>query len=264
VDLANECVLFFGDSFVAGRGPLAERIPQQLEEILGVRVYNYGVAGYGLDQIFLRFRETHPLFARPIIVIGILTTDLDRSVLSIRTGQKPWFALRDGALELRGVPIDPDPERFVAGQPPRIPSYFAALALRQGRLAIGGGRGAELGYKREEKQAINRRILEELVAETARRDLPLFFVLFYEPGELRRSGWRESFLREELARLGAPYLDTKELFLRARERSQIVAEFYRTTDAHPSSAGNLLVAEAVAQAWREGRIRRVGAGPREQ
>jgi hypothetical protein len=265
VDPADECVLFFGDSFVAGRGPLEERIPQRLETLLGVRVYNYGVAGYGLDQIFLRFRETHPLFARPAIGIGILTTDLDRSILSVRTGQKPWFALREGELELRGLPVDPDPERFVASHPPRIRSYFVALVLRQGRLAIGGVGGEEIHYKRAEKQAINRPILEAVVEEAARRDLPLFFVLFYEPGELRRSGWRERFLRAELERLRAPYLDTKELFLRlARERSQPLADFYRRTDAHPSALGNLLVAEALAQAWKDGRIRRARVEPREE
>jgi hypothetical protein len=256
VDLASECVLLFGDSFVAGRGPLEERLPRRLEELLGIRVYNYGVAGYGLDQIFLRFRETHPLFARPAIGIGVLTTDLDRSVLTVRTGQKPWFALREGVLELRGLPIDPDPERFVARDPPRVRSYFAALVLRQGRLALAGGNGAEIGHKRSEKQEINRRILADLVGEARRRGLQPFFVLFYEPTELHRSGWRETFLRAELGRLEVPYLDTKELFLRlARERSQPLAAFYRTTDAHPSALGNLLVAEALARAWQDGTFR---------
>jgi hypothetical protein len=251
VDLAAECLLFFGDSFVAGRGPLEERLPQRLEPLLGLRVYNYGVAGYGLDQIFLRFRETHPRFARPAIGIGILTTDLDRSVLSIRTGQKPWFELRDGALELRGLPIDPDPERFLASQPARVRSYFAALVLRQLRLAASGGDGGELRYRREEKQALNRRLLEAVVEEAARRQLPLFFVLFYEAGELRRAGWRETFLRAELERLRVPYLDTKELFLRtAQERSWPIADLYRTTDAHPSALGNLVIAEALARDWR--------------
>lgn len=265
VDFAGECLLFFGDSFVAGRGPPEERLPQRLEPLLGLRVYNYGVAGYGVDQIFLRFRETHPRFARPAIGIGILTTDLDRSILSIRTGQKPWFELRDGALELRGLPIDPDPERFLASHPPRLRSYFAALLLRQLRLAAARGNGGELPYRREEKQELNRRLLEAVVEEAARRDLPLFFVLFYEVGELRTSGWRETFLRAELERLRVPYLDTKELFLRiAGERSWPIADFYRTTDAHPSALGNLVIAEALVRDWRDARLARARGEPRDE
>jgi hypothetical protein len=257
VDFERPGVLFFGDSFVAGRGPIPERIPQQLDSMLPVKVYNYGVAGYGVDQIFLRFQETHPLFEQPTILFGILTTDVDRCLLSLRTGQKPRFVLRDGELDLRGLPIDLDPARYLASHPPRLRSYFAALVLRQARLWSGGGDGREIPYRRMEKQELNRRILDGVVAEAGRRNLVLYFVLFYDPGEIRMEGWREIFLREEMERLELPYLDTKPLILRvARESSRPVADFYRTTDAHPSAFGNRIVAEALERDWRGGRMGR--------
>jgi hypothetical protein len=255
VDFAEECILFFGDSFVAGRGPLPERLPQQLGDLVDVPVYNYGVAGYGVDQIFLRFREAHPHFERPTILFGILTTDLDRSLLSIRTGQKPRFELRDDALELVGLPIHPDPRAFLALHPPGVRSYFAALALRQARLWAGGGDGTEIAYRRDEKQELNRRLLEATVDEAARRELPLLFVLFYDAYDLEKSGWREAFLRAEMERLGAAYLDTKELMVRrAAERSVPWADFYRVTDAHLSAFGNRAIAEALALEWKRGRL----------
>jgi hypothetical protein len=257
VDYESPAVLFFGDSFVAGRGPIPERIPQQLDALLPLEVYNYGVAGYGVDQIFLRFRETHPLFAQPTILFGILTTDLDRCLLSLRTGQKPRFVLQDGRLDLSGLPIDPDPAHYLATHPPRLRSYFVALVQRQARLWGAGGDGRELPYRRTEKQELNRRILDGVVAEARLRDLSPYFVLFYGPGEIRKEGWRETFLRREMERLELPYLDTKQLILRvARESSTPVAEFYRTTDAHLSALGNRIVAEALEREWRSGRMGR--------
>ena len=64
-------VLFYGDSFVAGSVvPSSERIPQILDSRLpGYTVYNYGVGGYGLGQIYLRFDDSHTAFRNPIVII---------------------------------------------------------------------------------------------------------------------------------------------------------------------------------------------------
>jgi hypothetical protein len=59
-DFGANTVLFFGDSYVYGMSstPIDQRVPQQLDRLLSdYTVYNYGVVGYGVDQIFLRFRR---------------------------------------------------------------------------------------------------------------------------------------------------------------------------------------------------------------
>jgi len=64
-DLDGDVILFVGDSFVASPGPVAHRLPQQLDALLPeYTVCNYGVGGYGVDQILLRFQDAHPPFRR--------------------------------------------------------------------------------------------------------------------------------------------------------------------------------------------------------
>ncbi|MCA9926725.1 MAG: hypothetical protein KC421_30365, partial [Anaerolineales bacterium] len=60
-DLDGDVVLFYGDSFVAGKTEnAADNVPNQLaQHITADAVYNFGVSNYGVDQIYLRFRETH-------------------------------------------------------------------------------------------------------------------------------------------------------------------------------------------------------------
>ena len=58
---------------------------------------NYGVAGYGVDQIYLLFEQSLELYRRPLVVVSLLRTDLDRTILS---DQKPHFEPHEGKLVL--------------------------------------------------------------------------------------------------------------------------------------------------------------------
>ena len=245
-------ILFFGDSFVQGMGAIEERIPQQLDMLLpDRRVLNYGVGGYGVDQILLRFRETHPSFRNPIIVLGIFMMDLDRSILSVRTSQKPYFVLENEELVLRGLPINPDPEAFLAAHPPSINSYLVAFLTRRARL--GADDHTELSYMREEKKLINRHLLKAIVEEAKQHQQPLFLVVFYIKQDLKKTGWREIYLREEIKQLGVPYLDSKPPILEAAKTQDLpLNAFFRNTDPHLNGLGNRVVAEALAKRLRDG------------
>jgi hypothetical protein len=64
-------LLFFGDSFVAGNDAT---VPYFLDRLLSTHdVYNCGIPGYGVDQIYLRFKEEHATFASPTVLFGVLT-----------------------------------------------------------------------------------------------------------------------------------------------------------------------------------------------
>ena len=120
-------ILFYGDSFVAGSRLLepGTRVSDALERALAGRpVYNYACGGYGVDQIVLRFQRTHRLFARPTLIFGVLPGDLDRSVLTFRSGAKPYFVLDENQLVLRGTPVLLDPAAYVAAHPPVVRSYL--------------------------------------------------------------------------------------------------------------------------------------------
>ena len=244
--------LFYGDSFVKGLTPNPDKVPQRLESRLGGPVvYNYGVGGYGVDQIYLRYRESIAQFDDPTVIVGVMTDDVDRCILRVRSGQKPYFEIEDGALVLHGTPIDPDPNAWLAAHPPSIRSYLAAMVRRAIYRIEAGDHPTEQRYKRAEKERIGTRIIEELVADVRGRGLPLLFVLFYPRYELDHVGWRETLLRDVMARQGVPYVDMKELFLAEAQRRGVPPESF-FDGGHPNAAGNDIVAAALAERLRAG------------
>lgn len=85
---------------------------------------NYGVGGYGVDQIYLLFANTIDKFEKPFVIFSIMPTDMDRSLLSVRTGQKLYFTEEGDSLKLNGIPIDSVPDHFFEENQPQITSYL--------------------------------------------------------------------------------------------------------------------------------------------
>ncbi len=87
----------------------------------GVEVLNFGVHGFGTDQMLLRWEREGARYAPDIVVLAFAYYHLDRNVSGFRFFAKPRFVLGPGgALELVGVPV-PTPEALavsVADAPP--------------------------------------------------------------------------------------------------------------------------------------------------
>jgi len=251
-DYGPGTVLFFGDSFVVGATPMPQKIPQIVDRLLPERtVYNYGGSGYGVDQIYLRFRMTYSQFHQPIILIGIFSDDLDRCVLSVRTGQKPYFTLQNETLTLAGLPIYANQREWLKQHPPTIASFFLAFLAHRLRIWKANGHYYELFYKREAKKRICAGILEALVQEARQHNLPLLFVFFYGQRELRYTGWREQFLVEQAEKWAVPYVDTKRVLLHASEQQHLpLSALFIQGDGHPTARANQLIAEAIGKRLR--------------
>ena len=115
----------FGDSFVFGTTPNGERLPDYLqEELPDLQVLNYGVSGYGFDQTLLHLESRVAEMKDAKVLLGVLTNDLDRTVLTVRSGPKPYFQLRDGTLELHDDHLRG--EDWYETGPPAIRSYLLA------------------------------------------------------------------------------------------------------------------------------------------
>jgi hypothetical protein len=69
-DNVASCGSAFGDSYVGGADVANdEGWVEQLSHLLGCRIANYAVGGYGTDQAYLRFRRVRD--ASPIVLLGI-------------------------------------------------------------------------------------------------------------------------------------------------------------------------------------------------
>lgn len=114
-DAAGPEILAVGDSFTFGDEVDDEdTFPAHLERLLGRRVVNAGVFGYGLDQSVLRAERYLGAHRPSAVVLQAVRDDLVRMQMSKRTGvAKPFFTLprsetsTRGVLRLEGVPTSP-------------------------------------------------------------------------------------------------------------------------------------------------------------
>ena len=85
-------VLLYGDSFAACVQDVEcfqDILNKDYEFSKEHYLLNYGVGGYGVGQIFLLMQNSFRLYEDPFVIISIMTGDLDRSILSVNTAQKP-------------------------------------------------------------------------------------------------------------------------------------------------------------------------------
>jgi hypothetical protein len=107
------CVSLYGDSFTEGVGVDHEHAwSNVLSKLLNCRVANYGVAGYGTDQAYLRYLANSSDQAR-VVVLTYVTENIQRNVNQFRSllGPcpqciiKPRFLLNaKGQLQLVPIP----------------------------------------------------------------------------------------------------------------------------------------------------------------
>ena len=109
-------ILVLGDSFTFGEDVGDdETYSDQLERLLpGTEVINLGVHGYGHDQMLIYLREEGVRYRPDIVILGFLTGDMERNVLSFRDYAKPRFVLDGGTLALRNSPVPPPAEMAAA------------------------------------------------------------------------------------------------------------------------------------------------------
>ena len=109
---AHPCVSAYGDSFTASSEVgFVDAWPNQLSGLLGCRVNNFGVGGYGTDQALLRFYRNR--FDRPdVAILGHTSITIARNVNEfgyLRTAGHPfhfkprYVSIGDGAFEIKPV-----------------------------------------------------------------------------------------------------------------------------------------------------------------
>ncbi len=244
-------ILFFGDSYVACMTPSEECFEglfATTELADRYLVLNYGVGGYGLDQIDLLIEGAIDrwLARNPIVVIGVMIDDdLDRSSLTFRVWPKPHMRIVDDQLVVDQVPAPGTPANDAYHQLPTTSWGWRMLVHGSRRLPWNGPEVRGTTEQENAKVALNRKILERLTAALQGRKVEFFYVLFhYEPSVLHPSvaGWRSQFLRSTLDQLHAPWVATNSFMADAANNDpKVVASYFGGTNrtlGHFNALGN--------------------------
>jgi len=101
--------LVVGDSFAFGDGVNDEDSwPAILERLLGRRVINAAVPGFGLDQAVLRAEQLAEIYAPDIVILSFIPHDVLRCEMSYWSGHaKPYFQVDSSGLRLHPAPVPP-------------------------------------------------------------------------------------------------------------------------------------------------------------
>jgi hypothetical protein len=246
-------VLLYGDSFAHCVTPetcFQHFLNTDKEFSQSYYFLNYGGGGYGFDQIFLLLKNSVPLYEDPFVVVSLFTEDLDRSLLSVRTGQKPYFEVLDDQLALRGVPINPNPATFFRENPPEIKSYLFRLWFHSQappyrlRLYLNNVSESE---RRQKALQLSRKLILATIKELEERHIKYVFLIFNQIEEIgREDDWKVRFLKQLLTDCHVQFLVAKDIIQTdAEETRRSNRDYYFEGDGygHPNSYQNELIAK---------------------
>jgi hypothetical protein len=243
-------VLLYGDSFAecVERPCFQDILNYDLTFSKKCYLLNYGVGGYGLDQIYILMTQTVPKYKDPIVIFSLLTEDIDRSVLSVRGGQKPRFRLEGGKFRLTNVPIDSNPADFFERARPRIYSYLLRMVL-YGRVLPSWLERALQGEeeKRNEKIALTQVILKEAITNLRGHGLEFSFLVFVGRWKgvssiMEENDWRLDTILRILKEENVKYINAKSIIREDMSATGRAAGKYFIAGGHYNGDTNILIA----------------------
>ncbi|MCG3196550.1 MAG: hypothetical protein HUU16_01685 [Candidatus Omnitrophica bacterium] len=243
-------ILFLGDSYTYGwEVKDNESYPAVLAErfLPDVEIINWGIPGYGTDQMLLLWEKHGVSYSPDVVVIGFYTRDIARNQLRFYSFLKPCFTLEGDNLTLATGTI-PSPTElysdYVSGKR-RIATeglFLSAYFKRKLQEIERKDRGlSEMEWRVTEK------ILDRLIAGI-REAGAVPFVLFIPDDEvLKREGTDTEVIVSRLVawakRAKADYLDLCPI-LRAKAKES-PGPLYQ---GHWTALGHAAVAEALFHA----------------
>ncbi|GKS62953.1 hypothetical protein YTPLAS72_02570 [Nitrospira sp.] len=260
-------VALVGDSFTFGEEvAYEESYGYQLEQMLGApfRVLNFGVPGYGLDQMLLRYERDVRPWNPKIAIFGFVSDDLRRTLWVYpflgnfrwhNPYSKPRFILEEGDLRNVNRPsLTPDDifSRESLAELPLVeyqkeydPSewerhfYHESYLIRLLQSWHSSPPVERDGTSEETLLSINARILREFVTlATQVGTIPLVVYLPVE-NELNRLS-RHPLPKQVLERAGIAYVDPTSCLLEVNPSDR-----FAPINGHYSSQGNLAIAKCL-------------------
>lgn len=165
-------ILVLGDSFTFGEEVSDdETYPHYLEGLLpDTEVLNFGVSGYGHDQMLLYLRDEGVKYKPDIVLLGFVSIDISRNALRFFNYAKPQFELHDHQLVLTNVPVTP-PAAILKQEPYRSKALDVGIMLRE-KIKW------SVGINDKEMWRVTDMILDQIVAATRQMGaVPVFVYL---------------------------------------------------------------------------------------
>lgn len=153
-------ILVLGDSFTFGDEVSDdETYPHYLESLLpDTEVLNFGVSGYGHDQMLLYLREEGVKYRPDVVLLGFISIDTARNIFKFFGYSKPKFKFYNHQLHLTNVPVPP-PEAILKQELYRSKALDISIILRE-KIRW------RLGLADESMHELTEAIFDEIVATT--------------------------------------------------------------------------------------------------
>lgn len=249
-------IAFLGDSFTFGVGVEADETFAHLvaERLPDTRSANFGMSGYGIDQMWLTLRHYAGDPPPDIVVLSFVLDDLNRTLSAYRLRDtlehlrsqgkigwvpKPAFDLRDGRLVRLGPDDRPGGPLDLIRRRSRI---VEGLRRIEHRLSL----SRPLGHR----WRLNREIFGQILAECERLGARLLVVYIPAKGLEERE---TPVFASEFAEMGIPFLDLRERLPPGRD------SLYFVHDRHFNPAGHRFAAAEITRALADrGWVSRTG------
>ena len=229
-------VIALGDSFTFGNVRADETWPALLEARLPAsEVVNMGASAYGVDQMYLWYRESGAVLAPEVVVLALIGDDLRRATLDRwASGHgRPLFRWTGDALVLTNVPVPP---RIPPGHP--LTGSWGFVRFLATRVVRGEPPPADPTVPIHVVDALAR-----LVRERGGHLL----VVFLPVREGDAEGWAGR-LREAARAGGWAFADLESAFLaRQGGGARSLSDTWFRPDGHYNAEGNAVVADEVAR-----------------
>ena len=226
-------------------------------------IINYGTGGYGVDQIYTLMKNSHQHYKNPFVVFSFLTFDLDRSGLSFREGQKPFYTLdKNGELVLNTSKFNPDEKKYLEENPSQIKSYLWKKFLYSKMNFLSESLTQSL--KGETNQIeflkkINTKLIHEAANELRKTNTDFVFLIFEGYIDFTvapENNWRVQLIKEILEKEKIPNFWARDLIQNdyKPENPKDIDRFLIPGDGHPTTYFNNLVSEKIKKLVLENEI----------
>jgi hypothetical protein len=221
-------IVLVGDSYTFGTGVAYEDtfgavLQRKSKETV---VYNLGMPGFGVDQVWMSVRHQAMNLRPDLIVAGIVDADFERSLIPYRNAEgfnKPTFKLEKGQLVQRAHEHSPP---FVQNFLEHHSSIWAVYRRAPKWL----GRRYPFG----EYYLLNQAIIDAIRSDCQRQSVPVLFV-YIPTSEFNSFPALSAYMR----RSGANYIDLTEM------RPVPPRSIYLRHDGHLSVEGHRYVANLI-------------------